>query len=146
MLAFWVLLHGVAGVELAQGVWRVAGLGAGELAVALPVAAITSPRLAGARHGAAGRVVPGCAERAGRLGRDGAEITSAVGNTLLKEKRAMLRLAVVFLVIALVAALFGFGEMASYSWEGAKIVFAVFLVLAVLSFLGGTFRGGAFWK
>ena len=34
----------------------------------------------------------------------------------------MLRFAIVFLVIALVAALFGFGAVASYSWEGAKIL------------------------
>jgi uncharacterized membrane protein YtjA (UPF0391 family) len=49
----------------------------------------------------------------------------------------MLRLALVFLVIALVAALFGFVGVASLSWEGAKILFFVFLVLAVLSALGG---------
>lgn len=49
----------------------------------------------------------------------------------------MLRLAVLFLVIALIAALFGFGLVADYSWAGAKILFFIFLVLAVLSFLGG---------
>ncbi|MHB1033644.1 MAG: DUF1328 domain-containing protein [Pirellulales bacterium] len=54
----------------------------------------------------------------------------------------MLRLAIVFLVIALIAALFGFGGVASYSWEGAKILFFVFIILAVLSFLGHGFRGG----
>jgi uncharacterized membrane protein YtjA (UPF0391 family) len=53
----------------------------------------------------------------------------------------MLRLAVVFLVIALLAALFGFGGVASYSWEGAKILFVIFLILAVLSFLGHGFNG-----
>lgn len=52
----------------------------------------------------------------------------------------MLRLAIVFLVVAMVAGLLGFGVTASYSWEGAKILFFIFLVLAVLSFLGGTFR------
>lgn len=52
----------------------------------------------------------------------------------------MLRLAVVFLVIALIAAFFGFGGVTSYSWEGAKILFFVFIVLAVLSLLGGAFR------
>lgn len=52
----------------------------------------------------------------------------------------MLRLAVIFLVVSLVAALFGFGGVADLSWGGAKILFFVFLVLAVLSFLGGTFR------
>ena len=53
----------------------------------------------------------------------------------------MLRLAVLFFVIAVIAALFGFVGVASYSWEGAKILFFVFLVLAVLSFvLGGSRR------
>ena len=51
----------------------------------------------------------------------------------------MLRLAVVFLVIALIAAFLGFGGVASLSWAGAKILFAIFLILAVLSYLGGTF-------
>ncbi|MGO8690678.1 MAG: DUF1328 domain-containing protein [Thermoguttaceae bacterium] len=53
----------------------------------------------------------------------------------------MLRLAILFLVIALIAAFFGFGGVASLSWEGAKILFIIFLVLAVLSFLGHGFRG-----
>ena len=56
----------------------------------------------------------------------------------------MLRCAVLFLVIALVAALFGFVGVASYSWEGAKILFFVFLVLAVLSFLMGGSRRRSF--
>jgi uncharacterized membrane protein YtjA (UPF0391 family) len=51
----------------------------------------------------------------------------------------MLRLAVMFLVIALIAALLGFGPVAALSWEGAKILFIIFLVLAVLSYLGGSF-------
>jgi uncharacterized membrane protein YtjA (UPF0391 family) len=58
----------------------------------------------------------------------------------------MLRLAIVFLVIALIAAFFGFGGVAAYSWEGAKILFVVFLVLAVLSFFGGSFRRRSFWE
>jgi uncharacterized membrane protein YtjA (UPF0391 family) len=56
----------------------------------------------------------------------------------------MLRLAVLFLVIALIAALFGFVGVASYSWEGAKILFFVILVLAVLSFVVGGSRGRTF--
>jgi len=52
----------------------------------------------------------------------------------------MLRLAVVFLVIALLAALFGFGLVADLSYGAAKILFFVFLVLAVLAFLGGALR------
>jgi uncharacterized membrane protein YtjA (UPF0391 family) len=49
----------------------------------------------------------------------------------------MLRLAIVFLVVALIAAFLGFGGVASLSWEGAKSLFVIFLVLAMLSFLGG---------
>ena len=52
----------------------------------------------------------------------------------------MLRLAIAFLVIALIAAFFGFAGVAALSWEGAKILFVVFLILAVLSFLGHGFR------
>jgi uncharacterized membrane protein YtjA (UPF0391 family) len=53
---------------------------------------------------------------------------------------SMLRLAIIFLVIALLAALFGFGLVADYSFVAAKILFFVFIVLAVLSFLGGVVR------
>jgi len=52
----------------------------------------------------------------------------------------MLRLALVFLVIALIASLFGFGLVVDTSIVIAKVLFFVFLVLAVLSFLGGAFR------
>jgi uncharacterized membrane protein YtjA (UPF0391 family) len=55
----------------------------------------------------------------------------------------MLRLAVIFLVVALIAAFLGYGGVASYSYEGAKIFVFVFLVLAVLSFLGGRYRRSA---
>jgi uncharacterized membrane protein YtjA (UPF0391 family) len=48
----------------------------------------------------------------------------------------MLRLAVVFLAVALVAALFGFGLVADYLWEGGKMLLLSFLVFVVLSFLG----------
>jgi uncharacterized membrane protein YtjA (UPF0391 family) len=58
----------------------------------------------------------------------------------------MLRLAVVLVVIALIAAFFGFGVVSSYSWEGGKIVFVVFLILAALSFLGHVFRRRSFWQ
>jgi uncharacterized membrane protein YtjA (UPF0391 family) len=61
-----------------------------------------------------------------------------------KENSIMLRLAVLFLVIALIAALFGFVGVASFSWEGAKILFFVFLVLAVLSFVVGGSRRRTF--
>ena len=49
----------------------------------------------------------------------------------------MLKWAVIFLIIALVAALFGFTDIASASAGIAKILFAIFLVL----FLGAVFIG-----
>jgi len=53
----------------------------------------------------------------------------------------MLRLALAFLVIALIAALFGFGGVASMSFEAARILFFIFLILAVLFFIGNFLRG-----
>jgi uncharacterized membrane protein YtjA (UPF0391 family) len=53
--------------------------------------------------------------------------------------RTALGLGVAFLVIALIAGLFGFGVISADSWLLAKIFFFVFLVLAVLSFVGGFF-------
>jgi uncharacterized membrane protein YtjA (UPF0391 family) len=52
----------------------------------------------------------------------------------------MLHYAVVFFVIALVAALFGFGGIASSAVGIAQILFVVFAVLAVASFLFGLTR------
>jgi len=49
----------------------------------------------------------------------------------------MLRLALLFLVIALIAAILGFGSIAWASAEIARVVFFVFLVLFVVSLLGG---------
>jgi len=53
----------------------------------------------------------------------------------------MLHYAVVFFVIALIAALFGFGGIAASAVGIAKVLFFVFIVLAVLSFLFGTLNG-----
>jgi len=55
----------------------------------------------------------------------------------------MLRLALVFLVIALIASLFSFGLIASLTYEAAKVVFFLFLVLAVIAFIADAFRGRA---
>jgi len=52
----------------------------------------------------------------------------------------MLHYAVVFFVIALVAALFGFGGIASSAVGIAQILFVVFAVLALASFLFGLAR------
>ena len=53
----------------------------------------------------------------------------------------MLRLALLFLVISLIAALLGFGNVANLSFEGARIFFFIFLILAVLFFVGNFLRG-----
>lgn len=47
----------------------------------------------------------------------------------------MLHYSVIFLVIALVAALFGFGGIASGAVEIAKILFFIFALIAVVTFV-----------
>lgn len=49
----------------------------------------------------------------------------------------MLRWALVFLVVALIAALFGFTNVAGTSMFAAQILFFVFLVLFVVSLIAG---------
>jgi uncharacterized membrane protein YtjA (UPF0391 family) len=55
----------------------------------------------------------------------------------------MLHYAAVFFVIALIAALFGFGGIAAGAVEIAKILFFIFLILFVVSLLAGLFRRGS---
>ena len=52
----------------------------------------------------------------------------------------MLHYAVVFLVIALIAAVFGFGGNAAGAVEIAKLLFFVFIVMAVVTFVVGLIR------
>jgi uncharacterized membrane protein YtjA (UPF0391 family) len=52
----------------------------------------------------------------------------------------MLHYAVVFFVIALIAAVFGFGGIAASAVGIGKILFLVFAVLAIASFLFGLIR------
>lgn len=52
----------------------------------------------------------------------------------------MLNYAVVFLVIALVAAFLGFGGVAGTAMEGARILFWVAIVLFVVSVVAGYLR------
>lgn len=49
----------------------------------------------------------------------------------------MLKWAVIFLVVALIAAVFGFGGIAGEAAGFAKILFFVFLVVAAVSFVFG---------
>lgn len=53
----------------------------------------------------------------------------------------MLYYAVVFFVIALIAAFFGFGGIATGAVSIAKILFFIFLVMAVVSLFAGVLRG-----
>ena len=53
----------------------------------------------------------------------------------------MLRYAVIFFDIALIAAVLGFGGIAAGAADIAKLLFVVFLVLAVLSFVVNLVKG-----
>jgi uncharacterized membrane protein YtjA (UPF0391 family) len=50
--------------------------------------------------------------------------------------------AIVFLVVALIAAFLGFGGVAGVATEGARLLFWVAIILVVLSFIGGLLRRG----
>jgi uncharacterized membrane protein YtjA (UPF0391 family) len=50
--------------------------------------------------------------------------------------------AVVFLIVALVAAFVGFGGVAGVATEGARLLFWVAIILVILSFIGGMLRRG----
>jgi uncharacterized membrane protein YtjA (UPF0391 family) len=52
----------------------------------------------------------------------------------------LLHYAIVFLVVALVAALFGFGGIAGTAMEGARLLFWVAIVLFVIALIAGTIR------
>ena len=54
----------------------------------------------------------------------------------------MLHYAVVFLVIALVAALFGFGGIAAGAVGIAKVLLFIFVIMAVVTFILGLMRRG----
>ena len=54
----------------------------------------------------------------------------------------MLRAAIIFFIIALVAMFFGMGNIAGLSMETGKLLLYVFLGLAVLSFLVSLVSGG----
>ena len=52
----------------------------------------------------------------------------------------MLRYALIFFVVALVAALFGFGGIAAGAAEIGRVLFFVFLVLFIVSLVAGLIR------
>lgn len=61
--------------------------------------------------------------------------------TLVAEAGTMLGWAITFLVVALVAALFGFGGIAGTAVEAAKLIFFVAIVLFAISAVVGLMRG-----
>ncbi len=54
----------------------------------------------------------------------------------------MLNWAILFFIVALVAAFFGFGGIAGTAASIGKILFVGFLVLAAIALIGGLVRGG----
>jgi uncharacterized membrane protein YtjA (UPF0391 family) len=56
-------------------------------------------------------------------------------------ERSMLRWALTFFIVAIIAAFFGFGGIAGVATEFAKISFFLFLVLFVVSLVFGVVRG-----
>jgi uncharacterized membrane protein YtjA (UPF0391 family) len=68
-------------------------------------------------------------QAAGRAAEQGA---FAVGN--------LLHYALVFLVVALIAAAVGFGGVAGFAMEAARLLFWVFIVLFVISLIAGLVR------
>lgn len=52
----------------------------------------------------------------------------------------LLQYAIVFLVVALIAAAVGFGGIAGVAMDGARLLFWVFIVLFVLSLIAGLIR------
>jgi uncharacterized membrane protein YtjA (UPF0391 family) len=54
----------------------------------------------------------------------------------------LLHYAIVFLVVALIAAAVGFGGVAGVAMEGARLLFWVFIVLFVISLIASVVRRG----
>ena len=58
----------------------------------------------------------------------------------VQRKKLMLHYAIVFFVVAIIAAIFGFGGIAAGAVEIAKILFFIFLVLFLVSLVAGLIR------
>ena len=73
----------------------------------------------------------------------GPDVAPAIGflPSIVRKGITMLGWAVTFLIIALIAALLGFGMIAGVAIEAAKIVFFVAIVLFAISAIAGLVRG-----
>lgn len=56
---------------------------------------------------------------------------------IVKTEKAMLRWSIIFFVVAIIAAVFGFGGIAAGAASIAKVLFFIFLVLFVLTLVFG---------
>jgi uncharacterized membrane protein YtjA (UPF0391 family) len=65
---------------------------------------------------------------------------AGVGAPINRGRLTMLQYALVFFIVALIAAIFGFGGIAAGAVEIAKILFFIFLVVAVVTFVMGLVR------
>ncbi len=70
------------------------------------------------------------------------ENSGILRDTCSAKHDTMLRWALTFLVIALIAALFGFTDLAAGAAAIAKVIFYIFVVLLIVSLL----FGGMIWK
>jgi uncharacterized membrane protein YtjA (UPF0391 family) len=84
------------------------------------------PAASGAQGGAGTRVAP-----------------VGVGTATTGRRVVMLHYAVVFFVIALIAAVLGFGRVAGLSADIGWLFAVLAVVILVVSVLGGAFHGGA---
>jgi uncharacterized membrane protein YtjA (UPF0391 family) len=69
------------------------------------------------------------------------EVTAALGVLLLQRRICMLRLAALFLIIAIIAAIFGFGGIAGTAASLAITLFWIAIVIAVILFLWDMISG-----
>src|SRR5438552_1139404 len=68
--------------------------------------------------------------------------TAHAASRLTKKGVTMLYYALVFFIVAIIAAVLGFGGIAAGAAEIAKVLFFIFLVLFVVSLIVGLFRRG----
>jgi uncharacterized membrane protein YtjA (UPF0391 family) len=82
-------------------------------------------------------IVQALARRSNALSRNGAlrerELVAVVGH--------LLHYALVFLIVALIAAAVGFGGVAGFAMEAARLLFWAFIILFVISLVAGLVRG-----
>jgi uncharacterized membrane protein YtjA (UPF0391 family) len=67
-------------------------------------------------------------------------VQASYPNHVITRGNAMLNYAAIFFVIALIAAVFGFGGIAAGATEIAKILFFVFLIMTAITFVMGLIK------